>query len=86
MRLPSDMAGRPPKVSDKDILRRFVDEEDPVLTAAEVAAPFDVQSQTIYKRLEDLADRGLVEFKKPGQSAKVYWITDDGRDFLNFDS
>lgn len=76
------MAGRPPKVGDSDILRRFTEAEDPVLTAKEVAEGLPIQRQSVYKRLEDLVETGLVGVKKAGQSAKVYWITDEGREYL----
>ncbi|MFC7325998.1 winged helix-turn-helix transcriptional regulator, partial [Halorubrum rutilum] len=58
--------------------REFVSSDDPVLSSPEIAEEFGFTSSGIYKRLQDLESRGLVESKKVGQG-RAWWITPKGR-------
>jgi predicted ArsR family transcriptional regulator len=78
---PTDHGGRTPVVSDEQILECFVEADDPVLSAPELADELPISKTGVYKRLRDLDERGLIDSKKFGQG-KAWWITDDGRDFL----
>jgi repressor of nif and glnA expression len=74
-----DEAGRfDESVSDQEVLKVFDYEDDPVLTAAEVAAGlqrFGVQmtSEGVRTRLERMAEDGLVSRKKLGARAVGWW-------------
>lgn len=82
---PTDSGGRRPVVTDKQILQLFVDAEDPVLSAPELADELPISKTGVYKRLRKLDDRGLVGSKKFGQG-KAWWITDSGIEFVDGDS
>lgn len=76
------MAGRKRKVSDVEILRVFALSAHPVLVASEVAEQFDMSRQGVYDRLQKLESKGLVESAKKA-SARVWWLTSDGRRYLS---
>ena len=78
---PTDSGGRKPVVSDSQILDLFVEHEDPVVSAPELAEELPISKTGVYKRLRDLDERGLVDSKKFGQG-RAWWITGDGRSFL----
>lgn len=71
-------AGRPPQVSDEEILAVFRDSHDPVLIASEVAAELSIGRRGVYKRLEDLAEENKLERKKIGGRATVWWLARHG--------
>lgn len=72
------MTGRKPEIDDRDILQEFVHSDDPVLSSPEIAEEFGFTSGGMYKRLQDLESRGLVNSKKIGQG-RAWWITSEGR-------
>lgn len=72
------MGGRPPTVSDVEILRSFTGSPDPVLFTTEVADVVGLSQQGIYKRLSELESNGYVR-SKAGGNARVWWITREGR-------
>ncbi|WP_092662273.1 winged helix-turn-helix domain-containing protein [Halorientalis persicus] len=76
------MAGRKPSVSDVEILREMAISPDPVLTAVELAERIDMSQQGAHSRLESLEDQQYVRSKKAGSRARVWWITDRGRQQL----
>ncbi|KTG28459.1 hypothetical protein AUR66_11585, partial [Haloferax profundi] len=66
------------KITDQDILKVFDYNDDPVLTAPEVAEGlhrFDKQmtSEGVRNRLEKMAEDGLVNRKKIGSRAVCWW-------------
>lgn len=69
----SDGPGRKPTVSDDEILDVFRNSSDPVLTASEVADELSLSRRGAFKRLRDLAERGVLESKQVGSSSKVWW-------------
>ena len=71
--------GRKPRVSDDDILDVFRQASDPVLTTAEVADRVDIGHRGTYDRLQKLADEGVLEMKKVGDSGAVWWYPSDFR-------
>lgn len=73
--------GREETVKDSEILQIFVETEDPVLFTGEVADQIGFSNQGTLPRLHDLADRELLDSKDGGRSI-VWWITDEGREFL----
>lgn len=65
--------GRKPKVTNDEILDVFRSSSDPVLTTSEVASEFDITHRGVRDRLEQLEDNGLLESKKVGAKAIVWW-------------
>lgn len=78
------MAGRRETVSDEEILGFFQDTTDPVLGTAEVAEFLDFSNPGTHKRLKPLAQEGLLESKKIGNSI-AWWITEEGKAHLGED-
>jgi predicted transcriptional regulator len=75
-------AGRKPTVSDYEILEIFVFSTDPFLHPTEIVDKVAIDSrQGVYKRLDDLEERGLLDSKKAG-GARNFWITADGRAYV----
>lgn len=70
----SDGPGRAPTVSDDEILNVFRQSEDPVLTATEVSQQLPIGRRGALKRLQDLADRGLLQEKKVGSGSRIWWL------------
>jgi repressor of nif and glnA expression len=65
-------------VTEQEILKVFDYEDDPVLTAPEVAEGLrrfgkQITSEGIRSRLEQMADKGLVSRKKLGARAVGWW-------------
>jgi len=65
--------GRPPKMKDSDIIEFMRNDEQPVLTAKEIAAEFDVTNAAVNKRLNQLEEDGEVVKKRVGSAAVVWW-------------
>ncbi|MFC3958372.1 bacterio-opsin activator domain-containing protein [Halovivax cerinus] len=66
-----------------DALRETVDAFDgraEPLSTSEVASRLDLGRRATYERLERLADRDVVQTKKVGASARVWWREVDGGD------
>lgn len=70
------MAGRPPDVSDDEILRVFQDSSDLVLFTGEIADELPIGDNGTRKRLKELEEKGLVKSKKRGKVI-VWWLTDE---------
>ena len=71
------MAGRPPAVSDYEIVlgiaRSRADSGDPAVTTSEIAERLPIKHEGLGRRLNDLADRELVERKRVGTSY-IWWL------------
>ncbi|KAB1194782.1 HTH domain-containing protein [Haloferax sp. MBLA0076] len=65
--------GRPPTVSDDQILDVFKSSADPVLTASELADELDIGRRGVLARLETLEERGYLRSKKVGGRSTVWW-------------
>jgi len=68
-----DGPGRPPKVTDEEILGTFKSTNDPILTASEVAEQLTVGRRGILTRLEKLEERGYLQSKKIGGRSTAWW-------------
>lgn len=82
MRGYTQMTGRKPEISDREILQVFAESSDPVLSAPEIAERFDYSTPGIYKRLRTLQDEGHIDSKKIGQG-RAWWLTDKGRGYVD---
>lgn len=71
--------GRPPEVSNKEILDVFRRSNDPFLIASEVADELTVGRRAVYKRLEQLAEEGYLGRKKIGGRGTGWWLLEDDR-------
>jgi len=70
---------RPRKVSDRAILRILALSADPAVTAPEISAEVRITPEAVNERLTQLSESGLVDEKKVGAAAKIYWLSDAGR-------
>lgn len=68
-----DGPGRPPEVTDEEILAVFESEDAPVLTASDVADRLEMGRRGILSRLENLEDNGFLRSKKVGARSTVWW-------------
>jgi Fic family protein len=68
-----DGPGRPPEVSDDEILQVFESSEDPVLTSSEIASQLTIERRGLLARLEGLEERGYLRSKKTGGRSTVWW-------------
>ena len=71
----SDGPGRKPTVSDEEILAVFVNAEDPVLMADEVAESLPIGRRAVYNRLRSLEEQGTLKSKKTGARSIVWWYS-----------
>lgn len=76
-----DKGGRRPVVPDRHILQFFTESDDPALSAQEIADELPIGHGGVFKRLQDLEKRGLIDSKKLGQ-ARAWWITEEGEAYL----
>lgn len=72
-----------PTVEDEVFLREMATAAAPVVTAVELADDVGLSQQAAYQRLRRLEDEGKVRSKKVGPKARVWWLTDLGRQCLN---
>ena len=75
------MAGRKETVSDAEILRNFKESDDPFLSTGEIADILDFTNSGARKRLYDLAEKGLLDYKRVGRSP-AFWLTAEGEEIL----
>jgi len=64
-------------VSDADIVARMTDSADAAFTATELADHFGMSDEGMRNRLRQLAERGHVDFKKPGVRTLIWWPAGD---------
>lgn len=69
-----------PRTTDGEILAHFSKAKRPVQTAQSIADQFDLDRSQAYRRLQQLADEGVLEKAKVGGRAVVWWISDDEED------
>lgn len=65
-----------PTVSDEELLAAIDRASGPVVTAGELADMLPIGRRAVRERLVDLQERGLVERKKVGGRAVVWWRRD----------
>lgn len=75
------MAGRRPETSDREILRIFDERGEHVLSTVEVSDILSYTQGGTYKRLTKLESAGVLNSKSLG-NANAWWITSEGKDFL----
>jgi len=75
--------GRPPRLSDGDVLRIVALHHEPVVSSKDIHEEMDMTQRGANKRLQRLVDDGLLAKKEVGSSAMVFWLTDDGKEALN---
>jgi predicted transcriptional regulator len=73
--------GRKPTVSDEEILRQFMLSPEPFLHPTELTEPLDMSRQGVFKRLQKLEEKGLLDSKKTA-GTRNFWITDDGKSYV----
>lgn len=73
------MPGPEPDVTDAQILFLMKKRASPVATASYIADETGMTPQNANYRLNGLENDGAVESMTVGAAAKVYWLTDTGR-------
>lgn len=69
----NDGPGRPPEVTDEEILSAFKTASEPVLTASEVAEKLPIERRGLLARLDNLEEQGFLRSKKTGGRSAVWW-------------
>lgn len=64
-------------VSDDEILEILTASDAPVLTASDIADELPIRRRAVILRLKQFREDGVVESRKVGGSAVVWWYTDD---------
>ena len=64
-------------VTDDEIIETMRGHEDPAFTTAELAGLFDMTTEGIRGRLNDLARSGDVDYKKPTSRTVIWWVYSD---------
>ena len=70
------------EATNTQILRAVRNHYSPAVGASEVAERIEVSRQTVDRHLRDMDDEGLVNTRKIGR-VRVWWLTDDGRLYLD---
>lgn len=70
------MAGRPPDVSDEEILEILRQSTDPVLFTGEIAEELSIGTDGVRNRLQTLEEENRVQKKQRGKVI-VWWIADE---------
>ncbi|MFC6838378.1 winged helix-turn-helix domain-containing protein [Halomarina ordinaria] len=70
----SGTPGRPPTVSDEEILEVFRSASDPVLTTADLAGEFSLTRRGMLDRLKKLERAGVLHSKAVGARGVVWWL------------
>jgi Mn-dependent DtxR family transcriptional regulator len=58
----------------EDVLKVMRESDQPFLTAGEIVQEVDVTRKTVHDRLEELHENGVVNKKKVGARAVVWWL------------
>jgi len=74
--------GRTERVSDADVLAAIQRTYAPVSTASQLAEELEYTTDGMRKRLERMEDDGLINSRKVGARARVFWLSDDGDKLL----
>lgn len=69
------MAGRPPDVSDEDILQVFRQSGDRVLFTGEISDELPIGQSGVLKRLNELESKNIIKKKKRG-NVIVWWLNE----------
>lgn len=70
-------AGRPPEVTDEEILDVFRRADEPFLIASEVADELPIGRRGVYGRLDTLHEDGTLGRKKIGGRGTGWWLLED---------
>lgn len=77
------MTGRPPSVSTEEVVTAVALHPEPVVTASDVKEKLGLTQEGALARLKALVDQGYLKQKRPGGSALVFWLSDEGRALLS---
>ncbi len=64
-------------VSDSEIIAAICDQDDPFVTAAEVAGMFGMTRQWAHNRLQNLHDSERINRKKSGPRNVIWWVSEN---------
>ena len=75
-----DDRGRPPAVSDEELLAVFHGSDLPVLTVGMITKEVEIGRKAVHHRLQQLHDDGRVERLEVGARAVVWWPNESSRE------
>lgn len=77
------MAGPPPDPPDAVLLARIALIPDPAATSSDLLPHVDKSRNALNKQLNRLVREGKLKTKSAGEAARVYWLTDVGREEID---
>jgi predicted ArsR family transcriptional regulator len=77
------MTGRRPEVAVENVMKAIAMHPEPVVTASDIHEQIGLSKDGARERLKSLADDGYLGVKRPGSSALVFWMTDEGKRALS---
>jgi predicted ArsR family transcriptional regulator len=66
--------GRKPRVTDEEVIAVLRENDDPVLSTAEVADELPIKRRATLTRLQRLAENGVLARKQAGGRNTVWWL------------
>ena len=60
--------------SNQDVVEFMRAHEEPFVTVGDVAEEIGIRTSTAHKRLVEMCELGLIDRKKVGASAVVWWL------------
>lgn len=66
--------GPDPMISETELKATIQSHDEPFVTAQQISGEFGVARQTAWKHLQRLHKRGVIEKKKIGSSAVIWWL------------
>jgi len=66
--------GPDPMITEADLKVAIESHSEPFVTAQQISNEFEVARQTAWKHLQRLHERGVIEKKKVGSSAVIWWL------------
>jgi len=73
----SDMPQGEKTVDDREIVEYMHSHSDPAYTTAELADKFDISTEGMRRRLEELKEADRVLKKKPSSRTVIWWCDQD---------
>jgi|AntDeeMinimDraft_5_1070356.scaffolds.fasta_scaffold25938_2 predicted ArsR family transcriptional regulator len=69
--------GPEPKVTESKLREHIESQENPFVTASEMAESLGVARQTAYKHLQRMHEDGKLRKEKIGGSAVIWWLPEE---------
>lgn len=74
--------GNKPTVSAERVVRAIALHPEPIVAPRDLNEELGLTPDGARERMKSLVEEGYLRQKKPGSSAIVFWLSDEGRDLL----